>query len=108
MLGRVQFLKSAFAALSVASATLAAMPTTTLAQQPFPTSRPITIVVPFAAGGPGDIIARLLASSMKNSLNQTLIVENAVGAGGTIGTARVAKANPDGYTILLMHTGIAT
>lgn len=108
MPGCVQFVKSTFAALTIAGTTLAAVSTATLAQQPYPTQRPITIVVPFAAGGPGDIIARLLASSMKSSLNQTLIVENAVGAGGTIGTARVAKADPDGYTILLMHTGIAT
>lgn len=75
--------------------------------QDFP-SRPITIVVPFAAGGPGDIIARLIGQAMGSNLGQTVIVENALGAGGTIGTHRVARAAPDGYTILLMHTGQAT
>jgi tripartite-type tricarboxylate transporter receptor subunit TctC len=76
--------------------------------QDFPQARPVTIVVPFAAGGPGDTIARLIGASMKNTLNQNVIVENALGAGGTIGTARVARAAPDGYTVLLMHTGLAT
>ena len=75
--------------------------------QDFPT-RPITIVVPFAAGGPGDIIARLIGQAMSNNLGQSVIVENALGAGGTIGTHRVARAAPDGYTLLLMHTGQAT
>jgi len=71
-------------------------------------SRPITMVVPFAAGGPGDVIGRLLANAMGNTLGQRIIVENVGGAGGTIGTNRVAKAAPDGYTILLMHVGQAT
>jgi tripartite-type tricarboxylate transporter receptor subunit TctC len=71
-------------------------------------SRPITLVVPFSAGGPGDVIARLLGSSMSATLKQSLIIENVVGAGGTIGTNRVAKAAPDGYTLLLMHVGQAT
>lgn len=76
--------------------------------QEFPAAKPVTIVVPFAAGGPGDIIARLIAGGMKTKLNQNVIVENVLGAGGTIGTTRVAKAAPDGYTVLLMHTGLAT
>ncbi|WP_186417349.1 tripartite tricarboxylate transporter substrate-binding protein [Bosea sp. CS1GBMeth4] len=76
--------------------------------QDFPKARPVTIVVPFAAGGPGDTIARLLGNAMKNALGQSVIIENVLGAGGTIGTARVAKATPDGYTVLLMHTGLAT
>jgi tripartite-type tricarboxylate transporter receptor subunit TctC len=71
-------------------------------------SRPITLVVPFSAGGPGDVIARLLGSSMSATLKQPLIIENVVGAGGTIGTNRVAKSAPDGYTLLLMHVGQAT
>src|SRR3954453_13923261 len=75
--------------------------------QEFP-SRPITMVVPFSAGGPGDVIARLLGTSMSATLKQPIVVENVVGAGGTIGTNRVAKAAPDGYTLLLMHIGQAT
>jgi len=71
-------------------------------------SRPITLIVPFSAGGPGDIIARLLGTSMSATLKQPIVIENAVGAGGTIGTNRVAKAAPDGYTVLLMHVGKAT
>jgi len=71
-------------------------------------SRPVTLVVPFAAGGPGDIIARLVAEAMRRNLGQEIIVVNVGGAGGTIGTARVAQAKPDGYTILLGHTGQAT
>ncbi len=75
--------------------------------QDYPT-RPITLVVPFSAGGPGDVIARLLGSSMSATLKQPLVIENVVGAGGTLGTNRVAKAAPDGYTLLLMHVGQAT
>src|SRR5882757_6505239 len=71
-------------------------------------SRPITMVVPFSAGGPGDVIARLLGSSMSATLKQAVVIENVVGAGGTIGTNRVAKTAPDGYTLLLMHIGQAT
>lgn len=71
-------------------------------------NRPITLVVPFAAAGPGDIIARLVAEAMRRSLGQEVIVVNAGGAGGTIGTARVAQAKPDGYTILLGHVGQST
>jgi tripartite-type tricarboxylate transporter receptor subunit TctC len=82
-------------------------PTLPALGQDYP-SRPITLVVPFSAGGPGDVIARLLGSSMSATLKQPLIIENVVGAGGTIGTNRVAKAAPDGYTLLLMHIGQAT
>ncbi|MDP1960634.1 MAG: tripartite tricarboxylate transporter substrate-binding protein, partial [Reyranella sp.] len=71
-------------------------------------NRPITLVVPFAAAGPGDIIARLVAEAMRRSLGQEVIVVNVGGAGGTIGTARVAQAKPDGYTILLGHVGQST
>src|SRR3954449_11877722 len=75
--------------------------------QEFP-SRPITMVVPFSAGGPGDVIARLLGTSMSATLKQSIVIENVVGAGGTLGTNRVAKSAPDGYTVLLMHVGQAT
>ncbi len=77
------------------------------AAQDYP-SRVITMVVPFAAGGPGDTIARLVGGAMSQKLGQQVIIENTLGAGGTIGTHRVARANPDGYTILLMHVGQAT
>ncbi|HUQ28389.1 MAG TPA: tripartite tricarboxylate transporter substrate-binding protein, partial [Usitatibacter sp.] len=71
-------------------------------------SRTITVIVPFAAGGPTDTVARLIGQSMTKTLGQTVIVENAGGAGGTIGVEKVAKAKPDGYTLLLMHIGIST
>ena len=66
-------------------------------------SRPITIVVPFPAGGPTDALARVLADRMKEALGQSVIVENPTGAAGTIGTGRVARAAPDGYTVILGH-----
>ena len=75
--------------------------------QDYPT-RPITMIVPFSAGGPGDVIARILGTAMSTTLKQSFVIENAVGAGGTLGTNRVAKAPPDGYTLLLMHVGQAT
>jgi tripartite-type tricarboxylate transporter receptor subunit TctC len=77
------------------------------AAQDYP-SRHLTMVVPFAAGGPTDVLARHLGQAMSATLKQQIVIENVNGAGGTIGTARVAKAAPDGYTVLLMHIGIAT
>ncbi|MFG1298196.1 tripartite tricarboxylate transporter substrate-binding protein [Xanthobacter sp. V3C-3] len=71
-------------------------------------SRPITMIVPFAAGGPTDTVARLVAESMTKTLGQQVIVENVGGAGGTRGAGQVAKAAPDGYTVLLHHIGQAT
>jgi tripartite-type tricarboxylate transporter receptor subunit TctC len=70
--------------------------------------RNITMVVPFAAGGPTDTVARLVAESMSKDLGQQIIVENVGGAGGTLGAGRVASAEADGYTILLHHIGMAT
>jgi tripartite-type tricarboxylate transporter receptor subunit TctC len=70
--------------------------------------RTITMVVPFAAGGPTDTVARLVAESMSKDLGQQIVVENVGGAGGTLGAGRVAAADPDGYTILLHHIGMAT
>ena len=71
--------------------------------------KPVTIVVPFAAGGPTDKVARDLGEVLRKSLNnQTVIIENVGGAGGTLGAAKVAKAAPDGYTLLLYHIGMAT
>jgi tripartite-type tricarboxylate transporter receptor subunit TctC len=66
------------------------------------------LVVPFAAGGPTDVVARMIAIPMGKALGQTVLVENAVGAGGTIGANKVAKAAPNGYTIFLHHMGMAT
>jgi tripartite-type tricarboxylate transporter receptor subunit TctC len=70
--------------------------------------RTITIVVPFSAGGPTDTVTRLVGEAMSRDLGQQIIVENVGGAGGTLGAARVAKAEPDGYTLLLYHIGMAT
>ncbi len=70
--------------------------------------KPITVVVPFAAGGPTDKVARDLGDVLRKQLNQTIIIENVGGAGGTLGAAKVAKASPDGYTVLLHHIGMAT
>ncbi len=70
--------------------------------------RTITMVVPFSAGGPTDTVARLVAEAMSNDLGQQVIVENVGGAGGTLGAARVANAEADGYTLLLHHIGMAT
>ena len=70
--------------------------------------KPITIVVPFAAGGPTDKVARDFAEAVRKPLGATVVVENVAGAGGTLGTAKVAKATPDGYTLLLFHIGMAT
>ncbi|MGU3495887.1 tripartite tricarboxylate transporter substrate-binding protein [Xanthobacteraceae bacterium A53D] len=71
-------------------------------------ARPITVIVPFAAGGPTDTVARLVAESMTKTLGQQVIVENVGGAGGTRGAGQVAKANNDGYTLLLHHIGQST
>lgn len=90
--------------LALVSVFLAATGT---ARAEFP-EKPVTIIVPFAAGGPSDKIARDLAEAMRKRLNQTVIVENAGGAGGTLGAAKVATAAPDGYTLLVHHIGFAT
>ena len=77
------------------------------AQAEFP-SRPVTIVVPFAAGGPTDAVARHLATAMSRQLGQTVEVENQAGQGGTRAPTALAKAQPDGHTLLLHHIGMAT
>ena len=80
---------------------------TAAAAQDYP-SRPIVLLVPFAAGGPTDIVARSLGQATGKVLNQTIIVENAVGAGGTIAPTKLKNAAPDGYTLLIAHIGMAT
>jgi putative tricarboxylic transport membrane protein len=82
----------AFAAIHPASA------------QKYP-ERPITMIVPFSAGGPTDSVARIVAEHMSKTLGQQIVIENVTGAGGTTGTTRAAQATPDGYTIMMGHMG---
>jgi len=72
--------------------------------QPYP-QRPISMIVPFAAGGPTDVLARVLGQHMSQTLGQSIVVEDVTGAGGTIGSARAARAAPDGYTLVLGNIG---
>ncbi len=88
-----------------AAALLAALASTAHAQGNYP-DRPITLVVPYAAGGPVDTIARIIAARMTELLGQQMVVENVGGAGGLTGTVRVAKAAPDGYTVLLSGSAV--
>ncbi len=71
-------------------------------------SRPITMVMPYAPGGPGDAITRVFAATMQKTLGQQIIVDNTAGASGTIGSAKVARSKPDGYTLLMIHVSHAT
>ncbi|MDP9569611.1 UNVERIFIED_ORG: tripartite-type tricarboxylate transporter receptor subunit TctC [Agrobacterium larrymoorei] len=100
----MKLLKSVTGAVAAAAVSLFAL---SAAAQDYP-GRNITMVVPFSAGGPTDTVARLVAESMSKDLGQQIIVENVGGAGGTLGAGRVASADPDGYTILLHHIGMAT
>lgn len=93
------------AAAAIASGTLL-LHGTALAEA-WPT-KSVTMVVPYSAGGPTDVVARMLAIPMGKVLGQTVVVENTVGAGGTIAPARVARAKPDGYMFLIHHMGMAT
>ena len=90
-----------------AAALAACVAPAALAQAPFP-DKPITLVVPFAAGGPTDVVARMIALPMSKSIGQTVLVENTVGAGGTIAATKVARAAPNGYTLLIHHMGMST
>lgn len=95
-------LKTLAAAALVCSAALAG---TNVAQaQDYPT-RQITMIVPFAAGGPTDVVARIVSAHMEKTLKQAIIIENVVGAGGTTATTRASKATPDGYTLITGHMG---
>jgi tripartite-type tricarboxylate transporter receptor subunit TctC len=97
----MQFKRTLITLLGLAAATFAQ------AQGNWP-ARPVTLVVPFAAGGPTDVVARTLAASMSKSLGQTVVVENKLGAGGNVAAAHVAKAPADGYTFFIHHNGMAT
>ena len=89
---------------AIAAAALVGLGQGTNAQQPYPT-RPITVVVPFTAGGPTDVLARILGQHMSQTLGQQIVVENVGGGGGSLGAARVAKATPDGYTLVMGNLG---
>jgi tripartite-type tricarboxylate transporter receptor subunit TctC len=92
-----------FLHLAAGAAALPSMPRLALAQS-YPT-RPITVIVPFAAGGATDVLGRIVSENMSRTLGQSLVVENVVGVGGTIGTTRAMRANPDGYTIEVGQLG---
>jgi tripartite-type tricarboxylate transporter receptor subunit TctC len=91
---------------TLAAACALAFAATSAAQQ-YP-SKPIALMVPFAAGGPTDTVARSLAQAMGKHLKQTIVVENVPGAGGTIAPSKLKGAAPDGYTLLLAHIGMST
>ena len=88
----------------IAAVALAATASAAAAQGAYPT-RPVTMIVPFAAGGPTDVVARIVGDHMSRTLGQTIVVENVAGVGGTTGITRGAQAAPDGYTIMMGHMG---
>lgn len=94
-----RFLRACLLLLAAVSSVVAA--------QEFPV-RPLTLVMPYAPGGPGDTITRVFAAAMQKTLGQQILVDNPAGASGTIGTAKVARARPDGYTLLMIHVSHAT
>ncbi len=89
---------------AIAAAVFAAILATPVLAQDYPT-RTITMIVPFAAGGPTDVIARIVTSHMAKTLGQSIVIENVVGAGGTTATSRAARAANDGYTLITGHMG---
>jgi tripartite-type tricarboxylate transporter receptor subunit TctC len=95
-----RFVRSALALMLAATALH-------VSAQDFP-NRAITMVMPYAAGGPGDTITRVFAGAMQKHLGQQIVVDNTAGASGSIGTAKVARARPDGYTLLMIHVSHAT
>ena len=102
---RVQF--TVAATLGIAGALLLSLSAPGRAESAYP-NRPINMMVPAAAGGPSDTVARLVGEAMSADLGQRVIIENVGGAGGSIGAGRVAKASPDGYSLLLYHIGVST
>jgi tripartite-type tricarboxylate transporter receptor subunit TctC len=101
------FLFTLAAALGVFAPAATILSGTSAAQGSYP-NRPVTMLVPAAAGGPSDTVARLIAEVMSADLGHRVVIENVGGAGGSLGAGRVAKADPDGYTLLLYHIGVAT
>ena len=99
-------MKSLFALASAALLSLGALPA--VAQPEAYPRKPVTLVVPFAAGGPTDVVARALGAAMTATLGQPVVVDNKLGAGGTVAATYVARAAPDGYTLLIHHNGMAT
>lgn len=102
-LARARALRRAAALAAALAFPLLAAPA--LSQQASYPSRPITLIVPFAKGGPTDVVARIVSAELAKLLGQPIIVDNVVGAGGTIGTLKAAQAPPDGYTLVLGHMG---
>lgn len=98
-------MKHRFTVLSVVATVLGATWSIPAQAETFP-NRIVTLVVPFAAGGPSDVVARLIAQPMSQSLGHQVIIENVVGAGGTVAAGRVARAAPDGYTMLIHHLAL--
>src|SRR5262245_5281421 len=98
-MARARVITALLAALLIAGATDPAL------AQTYPT-KPITIIVPFAPGGGNDILARLLGQHMSRTLGQQFVIENRPGAAGSVGARAVAKATPDGYTLLVGHSGV--
>src|SRR5215813_1949260 len=96
--GMKLFHRRRFLSLAAGAAALPFAPHVARAQA-YPT-RPITLVVPFAAGGASDVLTRIVSEHMSSTVGQRIVIENVVGAGGTTGSARVMRATPDGYTIL--------
>src|SRR6185369_4998699 len=90
--------------ISFVAACLLAAATVPVSAQSYPT-KSITVVVPFPAGGPSDVVARIVTDHMGRTLGHQLVIENVGGAGGTLGSARVASASPDGYTLLAGSMG---
>ncbi|SMQ72891.1 Tripartite-type tricarboxylate transporter, receptor component TctC [Devosia lucknowensis] len=100
-------MKTVFKALALSLFAASALGSVAVMAQDYPT-QPVTIVVPFAAGGPTDTVTRLVAAAMSEDLGQQVVVQNVGGAGGTLGAGQVAAATNDGYTLLLHHIGMST
>ena len=94
------------ASAALAAALAVSLPVASADAAGYP-DRVVTLVVPYAAGGPSDLIARLLGDSMSKTLGQQIVIESTTGAGGTLAAARVARAAPDGYTLLIHHVALA-